>query len=82
MSSDSLDPAGIYFGTRSGKVYGSRDEGKNWKKLFDGLPQILCVKVAVVHMDGASETKPNLKSEIPKRRKTARTKRVKRGKSN
>jgi serine/threonine protein kinase len=27
LSADSLDPAGIYFGTRSGKVYGSRDEG-------------------------------------------------------
>ncbi len=81
MSSDSLDPAGIYFGTRSGKVYGSRDEGKSWKKIVDGLPQILCVKAAVVHMDGAPTTKPNLKSKIPKRGKTGRTKRVRRGKS-
>ena len=81
MSSDSFDPAGIYFGTRSGKVYGSRDEGKSWKKIVDGLPQILCVKAAVVHMDGAPTTKPNLKSKIPKRRKIARTKRVRRGKS-
>src|ERR1700730_4609019 len=81
MSSDSLDPVGIYFGTRSGKVYGSRDEGKSWKKIVEGLPQILCVKAAVVHMDGAPTTKPNLKSKTPKRRKTARTKRVRRGKS-
>src|SRR5207237_2572437 len=81
MSSDSFDPAVIYFGTLSGKVYGSRDEGKSWKKIVDGLPQILCVKAAVVHMDGAPTTKSNLKSKIPKRRKTARTKRVRRGKS-
>ncbi len=81
MSSDSLDSAGIYFGTRSGKVYGSKDEGKSWKKIVEGLPQILCVKAAIVHMDGTPTTKPNLKSKIPKRRKTARTKRVRRGKS-
>jgi serine/threonine protein kinase len=81
LSSDSLDPAGIYFGTRSGKVYGSRDEGKSWKKIVEGLPQILCVKAAVVHMDGAPTMKANLKSKIPKRRKTARTIRVRRGKS-
>src|SRR6266481_8756907 len=81
MSSDSLDPAGIYFGTRSGTVYGSRDEGKSWKKMVERLPQILCVKAAVVHMDGVPTTRPNLKSKIPKRRKLARTKRVRRGKS-
>jgi photosystem II stability/assembly factor-like uncharacterized protein len=81
LSSDSIDPAGIYFGTRSGKVYGSRDEGKNWKKIVEGLPQILCVKAAVVHMDGAPTAKPDLKSKIPRKRKTARTKRLGRGKS-
>src|SRR6266404_2123000 len=69
------------FGTRSGTVYGSRDEGKSWKKIVDRLPQILCVKAAVVHMDGVPTTRPNLKSKIPKRRKLARTKRVRRGKS-
>jgi serine/threonine protein kinase len=78
MSSDSLDPAGIYFGTRSGTVYGSRDEGKSWKKIVERLPQILCVKAAVVRTDGAPTTKPKLKSKIPKRRKTERTKRVRR----
>jgi len=81
MSSDSLDPAGIYFGTRSGTVYGSRDEGKSWKKIVERLPQILCVKAAVVHMDGVPTTKPNLKSKSPNRRKIARTKTVRRGKS-
>lgn len=48
MTADSLDPAGIYFGTRSGQIYGSIDEGKTWKKIIDGLPSIVCVRQAVV----------------------------------
>jgi hypothetical protein len=48
MVTDSLDPVGIYFGTRSGKLYGSTDAGKSWKELLNGLPQIVCVASAVV----------------------------------
>jgi hypothetical protein len=48
MVTDSLDPVGIYFGTRSGKLYASRDAGKSWKELLNGLPQIVCVASAVV----------------------------------
>lgn len=48
MTADALDPAGIYFGTRSGKLYGSRDEGQNWRQILDGLPPITCVKAAAV----------------------------------
>jgi len=48
MTADSLDPVGIYFGTRSGQLYGSTDEGKTWKKILDGLPSVVCVKSAVV----------------------------------
>jgi hypothetical protein len=48
MVTDSLDPAGIYFGTRSGKLYASRDAGQTWKELFNGLPQIVCVVSAVI----------------------------------
>ena len=79
ISSDSLDPAGIYFGTRSGKLYGSRDEGKSWKKITEGLPQILCVKAAVIHTDGAATAKPNLKPKPAKKRKSSRTKSSRRG---
>ncbi len=46
MTSDSLEPAGIYFGTRSGNLYGSNDEGRTWKKVLDGLPAVLCVRAA------------------------------------
>jgi serine/threonine protein kinase len=48
MVTDSLDPVGIYFGTRSGKLYRSRDAGKTWKEILNGLPQIVCVATAVV----------------------------------
>jgi serine/threonine protein kinase/photosystem II stability/assembly factor-like uncharacterized protein len=51
--SDTLDPAGLYFGTRSGKLFASRDDGKSWTKILEGLPQILCVKVAALTSDGA-----------------------------
>jgi len=48
MAGDSLDPAGIYFGTRSGKLFGSADEGESWTAIADGLPPIVAVKTAVV----------------------------------
>jgi photosystem II stability/assembly factor-like uncharacterized protein len=48
MSVDSLDPVGVYFGTRSGKLFGSKDEGKSWSALLDGLPPIVSVKTARV----------------------------------
>lgn len=44
MSADSLDPAGVYFGTRNGKLFGSADEGKSWSLLREGLPAIVSVK--------------------------------------
>ena len=48
MSVDSLEPAGVYFGTRSGKVFASHDEGKSWNSVIDGLPPVVNVKVARV----------------------------------
>jgi tRNA A-37 threonylcarbamoyl transferase component Bud32/photosystem II stability/assembly factor-like uncharacterized protein len=48
MAIDPLDPAGIYFGTRSGELFGSADEGKNWKLLLSGLPPVVCVKTVVI----------------------------------
>ena len=48
MTADALDPLGLYFGTRSGQLYASTDEGKTWKKILEGLPSVVCVKTAVV----------------------------------
>lgn len=44
LTADSFDSAGIYFGTRSGKLYGSSDEGASWTEIADALPPIVCVK--------------------------------------
>ena len=48
MTADSFDPIGIYFGTRSGQLFGSRDEGRTWQKILEGLPSVVCVRNAVV----------------------------------
>jgi len=48
MAVDSLDPVGIYFGTRNGKLFGSNDEGKRWSQLADGLPAVVSVKAAYI----------------------------------
>ena len=34
MTTDGLDPAGIYFGTRSGELFASIDEGRSWKMIL------------------------------------------------
>lgn len=48
MSTDNLEPTGIYFGTRNGKLFGSRDGGQSWASIEEGLPPVVCVKTAVV----------------------------------
>ena len=48
LAADSFNPAGVYFGTRSGKVYGSTDDGDSWQEIADGLPAVVCVKAAAV----------------------------------
>ena len=48
LAADVLDPAGVYFGTRNGKLFGSSDEGESWSELADGLPPVISVKAAVV----------------------------------
>ena len=45
---DSLDAVGVYFGTRSGKLFGSTDDGDSWTELLDGLPPVISVKAATV----------------------------------
>lgn len=48
MATDSLDPAGVYFGTSTGELYGSRDEGGSWKPIAEHLPPILSVETLVL----------------------------------
>jgi hypothetical protein len=46
MTSDHRDPTGIYFGTTSGEVWGSRDEGRSFRCLARHLPEIYAVEAA------------------------------------
>jgi hypothetical protein len=48
MAVDSLEPVGVYFGTSTGQLYGSRDEGKSWSIVADNLPAIWSVEAAIV----------------------------------
>jgi photosystem II stability/assembly factor-like uncharacterized protein len=48
LAADTREPAGLYFGTRSGKLYASSNDGESWKEIADALPSICCVKAAVV----------------------------------
>ncbi len=49
LSADSLQPTGLYFGTRSGKLFGSTDGGESWSAILESLPPVVCVKTAVVN---------------------------------
>src|SRR5262249_45752788 len=48
MSTDTMNPAGVYFGTRNGKLYGSSNGGASWTLLHDALPPIVSVRAVVV----------------------------------
>ena len=48
MTADAQDPVGLYFGTTSGELWMSRDEGKRWACLARHLPEIYAVEAAEV----------------------------------
>ncbi|HET7872253.1 MAG TPA: exo-alpha-sialidase [Terriglobales bacterium] len=85
MAGDTLDPMGIYFGTRSGKLYGSNNDGKSWQLIMEGLPPVVCVKTAVVggregaahsprRHGGAEKTKAKPAKKAPARKETSSAK--------
>ncbi len=45
MAVDHGTPAGVYFGTNSGSVFASTDEGDSWQEIARHLPTVLCVEV-------------------------------------
>ena len=47
-SVDTAEPAGVYFGTRGGSVYASADEGEVFQEVASHLPDVLCVRAAVI----------------------------------
>ena len=48
MDIDELESPALYFGTTTGQLWIGRVGGEEWNCLFDSLPPIHCVKVAIV----------------------------------
>ncbi len=48
MDIDATTTPALYFGTTTGQVWIGREGGEEWECLFDSLPPVHCVKVAVV----------------------------------
>ncbi|MBI4986685.1 MAG: glycosyl hydrolase [Rhodocyclales bacterium] len=46
MTTDRLDPVGLYFGTTSGELWMSGDEGRHWTCIARHLPEIYAVEAA------------------------------------
>ena len=43
-----MEPAGVYFGSSSGSLYASADEGESWACVAEHLPSISSVETLVV----------------------------------
>ncbi len=48
MCADSADAVGLYFGTTSGELWASRDQGERWSCIARNLPEIYAVEAAVL----------------------------------
>jgi photosystem II stability/assembly factor-like uncharacterized protein len=48
LAIDDLDSPGLYFGTSTGQVFASNDEGETWSAAASYLPGISSVEVAVI----------------------------------
>ncbi|MBI1777823.1 MAG: glycosyl hydrolase [Proteobacteria bacterium] len=46
MTADGRDPVGLYFGTTSGELWMSREEGKRWSCMARHLPEIYALETA------------------------------------
>lgn len=49
MTADPMDPVGLYFGTTSGELWMSADEGERWTCIASHLPEIYAVETAVMN---------------------------------
>jgi hypothetical protein len=48
MTGDTYDAPGYYFGTSTGQVYASADDGESWCEIASYLPAISSVEVAII----------------------------------
>ena len=83
LAADSLEPLGLYLGTRSGQLFASRDEGKTWQRILEGLPPVLCIRSALIEegsmsAEPVSRKTPIATSSRPKSAATSKSRRKKR----
>ena len=48
MARDTLEPVGVTFGTKTGQLWQSTDEGTSWRRITSDLPEIWAVESVVV----------------------------------
>lgn len=48
MATDPLEPCGVYFGTSSGTLFASADEGESWTRIAEHMPIVTSVEALVV----------------------------------
>ena len=48
MAADAHDPVGLYFGTTSGELWMSGNEGGRWTCIAQHLPEIYAVEAAEI----------------------------------
>jgi photosystem II stability/assembly factor-like uncharacterized protein len=44
MAADACDPVGLYFGTTSGEIWASEDEGASWRQIAAHLPHVYSIE--------------------------------------
>jgi photosystem II stability/assembly factor-like uncharacterized protein len=49
MSTDTHEAPGIYFGTSTGQIFSSTDDGDSWNEIAAYLPPVWSVEVAVLN---------------------------------
>ncbi len=49
MATDTLEPAGVYFGASGGQLFASADEGQSWVAIAEHLPTITSVETMVIN---------------------------------
>jgi hypothetical protein len=49
MCTDTGDPAGVYFGTTSGEIWMSPNEGETWRQIAAHLPEVLSVSAVTMN---------------------------------
>ncbi len=70
LAIDNFDEPGLYFGTSTGQLFASADEGESWAEIASYLPSISSVEVAVRGVAVAAlhlpATLPRLFTDLPR----------------